>query len=168
MMMAFVYPAFQISPFFVAMLMVLTLMTLPLTPLRAESNQSKKQARSQEYSPTTLPKGIYLYGESPQPYQIGNEYILLDMNEDPLVGVIYMPHSSFSCFQGTIAGENLEMTVDHPYKETTYSYELSLSFSSIASQQNELELPFDIHGYHPLNEISKNDRRMLETCRNEQ
>jgi len=166
MTMAFLHPGLQFSSSFLAMLMIFTLMTLPITPLWAGTVQSKKQTEKANNNSSVLPPGIYLYGESQKPDQLGKEYIVLEVTEQTLLGVLYMPHSSFSCFEGEIANHQLKMTVDRPYDDETHSYAIALdSAPPVAMQQEQFEIPFNLKGYHPLEDISENDKRMLQTCR---
>lgn len=166
MIMAFLHPGLQFSSSFLATLMIFTLVTLPITPLWAETGQSKKQTEKANSNSSVLPPGIYLYGESQQPDQLGKEYIVLEVTEKRLLGVLYMPRSSFSCFEGEIANHQLKMTVDTAYDDETHSYAIALdSTSPVASQQEQFQIPFHLKGYHPLEDISENDKRMLETCR---
>ena len=71
----------------------------------------KKQESHQESSIPTK-DGIYLYGQSPQPNQLGQGYVLFQRQQGKVTGALYMPQSEFSCFEGTLdkSGE-LAMTV---------------------------------------------------------
>ncbi len=161
--MTIFYKCLQYSRFLLATLIMLAVAVLPRIPLGAENN---KVAAATETNFRDLETGVYLYGQSSKPYEIGNEYILFEVMEEKLIGVLYMPHSSFSCFQGEIANNQLEMTVDHPYEDTVHDYAIALEETSpIASRDREVEAPLKLEGYVPVEEINANDRRMLATCR---
>lgn len=140
---------------------MLILATLP-TP-SFSTPESKDSDLSNQNS--VLPNGTYLYGQSQQPDQIGQEYIVFEVRDGKLVGALYMPRSEFSCFQGTMTASNLEMIVDHPYEDTQYPYAIALDTTApIASRNEQTSAAVTLKGYHPLEEISKNDQRMLATC----
>jgi len=145
-------------------LAMLMLATLPIPSLSASENQDS-DLRDEN---TVLPDGTYLYGQSQQPDQIGQEYIVFELQDGKLIGALYMPRSEFSCFQGTMTASNLEMVVDHPYEDTQYPYAIALDTTApIASRNEQTSAAVTLKGYHPLEEISKNDQRMLATCQQE-
>ena len=47
-----------------------------------------------------LKDGVYLYGESSQPEQIGQSYMVFEVKQGQVTGAFYMPRSSFDCFTG--------------------------------------------------------------------
>ena len=49
---------------------------------------------------------------------------------------------------------------------TTYAIALE-AVSPLASRNEQVQAPVTLKGYHPLEEISPNDERMLATCQNE-
>jgi hypothetical protein len=164
MNMTFISQWLQLSQFVMAALMMFALMTLPMTPLWAQESNRKTDGESNS---GVFPEGTYLYGQSPQADQIGQEYIVFEVSQGELVGALYMPHSEFSCFQGEITANQLEMLVDHPYDDTTHSHAIALeSTSPIASRDGQGQ-ELTIQGYHALEEISANDQRMLATCKKE-
>lgn len=98
--------------------------------------------------PTTdlLPNGIYLYGQSPIPEQILNEYFVFEIRNDKVLGALYLPFSSFFCFYGSQKPGRLEVTVIDSYDNSTSSYTVNLQ------------------DYHPLEKTSENDLRILSIC----
>ncbi|MDR9403180.1 MAG: hypothetical protein RI580_07050 [Halothece sp. Uz-M2-17] len=154
----------QSAQMLIAVLLMLVLATVPIGSLSAQEEKERKESNRM----STLPNGTYLYGQSRQPDQIGQEYIVFEVKDGKLVGALYMPHSEFSCFQGTIQANELAMTVDHPYENTQYPYAIALeAVSPLASRNEQAQAPVTLKGYHPLEEISPNDERMLATCQNE-
>jgi hypothetical protein len=111
--------------------------------------------------------GVYLYGQSPQPNQLGQGYIVFSKHNGRVSGALYMPSSEFSCFQGTIAksGE-LAMTVTSPAGEAG-SIEVSTA-SRIPQIRNDEATTYAyslaLQDYHRLNSISANDRKILQMC----
>jgi len=111
--------------------------------------------------------GVYLYGQSPQPNQIGQGYVVFQKQQGKLVGALYMPRSEFSCFQGTLnkSGE-LAMTVT-----TTPDAGISpdvATASKIPTLSNDEPMTYAhslaLQDYHQINSISADDRRILQMC----
>jgi hypothetical protein len=114
-----------------------------------------------------IAEGVYLYGQSPEPEQIGAAYAVFEINEDNrTVGAFYMPYSSFDCFQGEIAANQMNLTVTNSYDQTRYPYTLAMRDVAIASQESEIQpAPVDLVGYHPIDTLSDRDREILATCK---
>lgn len=124
-----------------------------------------------ELSRTSIPQkdGIYLYGESSKPSQLGQGYIVFEKQQGKVLGALYVPHSEFSCFNGTLDSRGeLAMTV--------MSYPGDKAQTQIATASSEPRLMDDmpttydhsvaLQKYHPLN-ASANDRRILQMCKNQ-
>ncbi len=110
--------------------------------------------------------GQYLFGQSPDPDQIGSGYIVLNSDGQDIYGALYFPGSSFDCFHGRVEGNALAMTIVDSYSQEAYPYSIALEPQSpIASTafQNGLA-PLNLSGFHALETLSENDLRMLSTC----
>ena len=114
--------------------------------------------------------GIYLYGQSSTPNQLGQGYILFQKQQSKIIGALYVPHSEFSCFQGTLAksGE-LAMTVKSSPGEVGV---MEVSTASTIPKVNENEFttyPYSLtlQDYHQLSSVSSNDREILQICQQE-
>jgi hypothetical protein len=111
--------------------------------------------------------GIYLYGQSPSPNQIGQGYIVFNKQQGRVTGALYMPRSEFSCFQGTIdkSGE-LAMTVTGSQAEVGSSEVATTStIPSISDDQfNNYAHSVALQDYHPIKSVGSNDRRILQMC----
>ncbi|MDY6937741.1 MAG: hypothetical protein SWY16_08740 [Cyanobacteriota bacterium] len=125
--------------------------------------EAEAEVRPTEPS-STIPDGLYLYGESPEPEQLGMAYMVFESRENLIVGALYQPRSVFDCFYGTRESQNLRLSVVDSYENTTYTYAVALSDSTVASAGNSIE-KFDLQGFHRIEEISDNDTRILETCK---
>lgn len=120
-------------------------------------------------SPVNFPEkdGIYLYGQSSIPNQLGQGYIVFQKHQGKVIGALYMPNSEFSCFQGTIAqsGE-LAMTV------TSSPGEVGITQVSTASRipnftgEDTATYAYSValQDYHQLGSVSPNDRQILQAC----
>lgn len=113
--------------------------------------------------------GQYLFGQSAEPDQIGHGYIAVESNGQDLYGALYFPGSSFDCFYGQVQGNALAMTIIDSYSEEAYPYSIALEpQSAIATEAlGTTPVPLNLHGFHALNNLTDNDRRMLEVCRAE-
>ncbi|MBO1056043.1 MAG: hypothetical protein HEQ27_05760 [Dolichospermum sp. JUN01] len=111
--------------------------------------------------------GTYLYGQSSTPNELGQGYILFQKQQSKIIGALYVPHSEFSCFQGTLAksGE-LAMTVRSSPGEVGA---MEVATSSTIPKVNENEFttyPYSVtlQDYHQLSSVSSNDREILQIC----
>jgi hypothetical protein len=114
--------------------------------------------------PNRLTDGVSLYGESDRPDEVGKEYLILEKVGNKTIGAIYMPQSDFSCFYGRVKKSELNITLIDGYNGQQYNYGLSLHSRGLtASKMPMMGTPT----YHPLGQISDNDRRILESCKSQ-
>lgn len=138
----------------------------PATQAFNASDHSSESLESLNSS--SLTNGVYLYGETQQPNQIGAAYMVMQVDGDRVVGALYMPRSSFDCFQGAIQGEQLDLTVVNSYDQSTHSYSLAVQNESyIASIDDPVSAPARLNGMYNLPEVSETDQRILETCKSD-
>ncbi|WP_071190612.1 hypothetical protein [Trichormus sp. NMC-1] len=122
--------------------------------------------------PVNLPQkdGIYLYGQSSTPNQLGQGYIVFQKQQGQVIGALYMPSSEFSCFQGTIAksGE-LAMTVRSSPGEVGAIQVSTTSRIPQITDEDAISYAYSValQDYHPLKTISANDRKILQMCNQE-
>jgi hypothetical protein len=114
--------------------------------------------------------GIYLYGQSATPNQLGQGYILFQKQQSKIIGALYMPQSEFSCFQGTLAksGE-LAMTVkSSPGEVGAIEVSTTSTIPKISDDESTTYAhSLTLQDYHQLNSLSSNDREMLQMCKQE-
>lgn len=128
----------------------------------ASSNRSSDQSGQADFA-----NGVYLYGESPEPDQVGSAYLVFEVSDtDRVVGAFYMPYSSFDCFQGEFQGNHLNLTVINAYTQTPHPYSIAVQTDTyIASNGNPITAEVGLEGYHNIPAMSENDQHMLETCK---
>lgn len=115
---------------------------------------------------TALPDGVYLYGQSTQPNEIGKGYFVFEAKAGKVVGALYMPSSSFDCAQGAFNRDELALTVVNSYDRTTNPFEIALDRSStVASNTNSVEKAIGLQGFYKLSNVSENDQRILQVCK---
>lgn len=114
-----------------------------------------------------LQDGVYLYGESPQPEQIGQSYLVFEVNQGQVIGAFYMPRSSFDCFTGVPEGNHLSLKVVESYTQETHAYQIGLNntavVATVGGQVSENNLVLE--GFHRLPNLSENDTRILNQCK---
>ncbi len=138
---------------------------------QSSSKASTKTTQVSSKSKFPQHDGVYLYGQSPKPGQLGQGYIVFEKRQNQIIGALYMPSSEYSCFNGTLnsSGE-LAMTVR--------GYVGEISPSEIATShglpQRSDEEP-DVYGhlvelqdYYQLNSITGSDRQILNSCKTNQ
>lgn len=136
----------------------------PLNPVQSQIARSTDSSEPLDSQPLT--DGVYLYGETAQPNQIGAAYMVMQVEGDQVVGAVYMPRSSFDCFQGAIRDNQLDLTIVNSYDRTTHDYSLAVQNESyLASINDPVATPARLNGMYNLPEVSDNDRRLLETCK---
>jgi hypothetical protein len=133
------------------------------------SSEPVEQATSSSTSDSsqpTLADGVYLYGESPEPNQIGSAYLVFEVTDHQLVGAFYLPHSSFDCLEGEVQDDRLNFTLVNSYDRTVQAYSLPIqSDNYVASASEPMTAPIQLNGMHNISTISDNDQRILETCK---
>jgi hypothetical protein len=122
-------------------------------------------------TPNNYPQedGVYLYGQSPEPEQNGQGYVVFEKQKNKVVGALYMPNSEYSCFSGTVdnSGE-LAMTVNGSQINGTSNEVASGSGEPILDDPNQptnYAYNLALRDYHRLASVSERDRQMLQTCR---
>jgi hypothetical protein len=112
-----------------------------------------------------LADGVYLYGQSPQPEQIGSAYMVFQVNQGKVVGAFYMPRSSFDCFHGTLQPDRVALTITSSEEQASYPYSVALQpADSVAMAGGETMNPVTLEGFHRIQTLSSNDQRILTTC----
>lgn len=128
-------------------------------------------------SATPMPDGIYLYGKTSQPGQIGKEYLVFEANKGKVIGALYMPSSEYSCFSGTLDSKQLNLTVANSYDQTAVSHTIARAqparIAAVGGSINldntydSLTYPHTVQldGYQLISQISDNDKQILNSCR---
>lgn len=127
------------------------------------SNQSVAQAAQQ--SDDALQDGVYLYGQAPEPDQIGSGYVVFEARNQQVIGALYMPHSSFDCMYGSIAESELAMMVINSYGEGEYPYAIARNQSAEIANANGGGAPgLQLAGMHHIADLSDMDQEVLAVC----
>lgn len=156
---------------------ILTIPTVPtVTPT---TNLPSSLPLATDFAPEniTLPaSGIYLYGQAPVAGQLGQEYMVFEVLQGRVVGALYMPSSEFSCFQGTLNNNQMNVTVANSYDNSSFIHQIAQGEQdqrlaaaggrNLLNEINSLTYPHDVEleNYHRISNVSANDQRLLATC----
>ena len=139
------------------------LLSSALLPAIATADAAPKSPAAAKQA---LPDGVYLYGQSAQPDQIGQGYFVFESKQGQVVGALYMPRSSFDCTSGKFKGDQLALTVVNSYDHTTNPFEIALEkTSNVAAQGNPAFQDIGLEGFQRINKVSENDYRILKVCK---
>jgi hypothetical protein len=111
--------------------------------------------------------GIYLYGQSPQTNQLGQEYMIFEMQQGKVTGALYLPQSEFSCFEGSLKSDRLSVTVAaDANSEADAAQVAAVGNSQIEDDYSQISSPYAVglQNYYQLQNITDNDRRILTAC----
>ena len=109
--------------------------------------------------------GVYLYGQSPQPEQVGSAYAVMEIVDNQAVGAFYMPQSSFDCFYGSVEPDTLSLNVVSSYDRATHEYSVAFATGTAIATTDEAVAPVELEGFHAIETVSNNDHRILGMCR---
>jgi hypothetical protein len=136
----------------------------------AQSIETRKAAKEAGVRPRAnfpTKDGIYLYGQSPRPNQLGQGYVLFQKQQNKVIGALYMPNSEFSCFQGTLdRSGDLAMTVNSSPDEGGLTQVATSNGIPRINGDEPITYAYSValQDYHQLKSISVNDRRILRMC----
>ncbi|MEB3358335.1 MAG: hypothetical protein VKK04_16540 [Synechococcales bacterium] len=114
-----------------------------------------------------LPDGVYLYGQTSEPDQIGAVYMVFEVTGRQTVGALYMPHSSFDCFRGEFQADQLSLMVRATYEQEVFPYAVPLDTTAPVASASGEGVTVSLVGFQPLDTVSSNDERILSTCKAE-
>jgi hypothetical protein len=114
-----------------------------------------------------LADGIYLYGQSSKPEQIGSEYLIFQVREGKMAGAIFLPRSEFSCFTGRVTPQQLDLSIVDPYDREAYRHSIALKPLDPVASGRPIMQNTSLEGYYPIATIGEDDRRLLQTCLNQ-
>jgi hypothetical protein len=132
--------------------------------LFSENNNQENIIAQTTNLPTSLRDGIYLYGSSPQPEEIGEEYLVFQVRSNKAIGAIYSPRSEFSCFSAAFDSQQMNLAIIDPYAETSYPYAIALAKVGNVASVNQISHSLTLQGYKLIPQISDNDQRILNAC----
>ncbi|MBD2186287.1 hypothetical protein H6S82_30920 [Planktothrix sp. FACHB-1355] len=154
-----------------------------VTPGEHQFVEAKSVSPSEEYTASTrgtgsfkqLADGVYLYGKSSQPEQIGQEYMVFEVRDGQAIGAFYMPSSEFSCFRGTLQAQQLKVSLASPDAEIAQEtpdegqefQPVAVGSTSPSNRFDAVTFPLTVklQDYHQITSVSENDQRILSMCK---
>lgn len=149
---------------FSRLILGLGFVSFTLTPVFSSPIQNRDFFLLAQSSNYPFADGVYLYGQSPQAEQIGQEYLVFKVERGRVIGAFYMPRSEFSCFYGNLNNQGMNLSIVDPYDNTVYPYSLALDTTNPLAAQQGNTLKIGLQGYHPISQVSSNDQRILNVC----
>ena len=134
-------------------------------PVTQETLAQEPAAHQSTDTYSALPDGDYLYGQASKAGQLGATYLVFEVKKGNVRGAFYMPQSSFDCVHGRFQTQRLALTVVDRYEQATYPYAVALQGGATASSTHPEVAPIALEGFHPIKQLSANDRRILSTCK---
>lgn len=110
-----------------------------------------------------LADGIYLFGESPNPDELGATYAVLSVQDNQVEGAFYQPRSSFDCFSGQVLPNRLDVSVVNSYEQVAYPYQVALAVDDSLTA-GEAAGEYTLQGFHRIENLSAQDQEILATC----
>ncbi len=112
---------------------------------------------------TVLADGVYLFGQSPNPNEMGSTYTVFSVENNQATGAFYQPNSSFDCFSGEALPNQLAVNVVDSYTQTTHPYAVALTLedSFVAGTGAGA---YTLEGFHRIEDLSSQDHKILATC----
>jgi hypothetical protein len=108
--------------------------------------------------------GVYFYGQAPEPGTLGASYLVFESQGERVVGAIYMPFSSFDCFQGQQTGNTLALQITNSYTQETYDYAFALEPADAIADGTGSTVPLSLVGFHNLGTAGEAELELLQTC----
>jgi hypothetical protein len=131
-------------------------------PIPSSASQTARMASST----AKLADGVYLYGDTNQPNQLGQSYFVFEVTQGKVLGAMYMPQSSFDCARGSFQYEQLALKVRDSYDKTASDYAIALERSAqVASSNLNGIVPVGLSGLQKLDKVSQQDMKLLNTCK---
>lgn len=112
---------------------------------------------------TVLADGTYLFGQSPEPGELGATYAVFSVDNNQTVGAFYQPSSSFDCFSGQVTPDQLAVNVVDSYEQTVHPYAIALAVDE-SPVAGEAAGAYGLEGFHRIESISAQDQEILGVC----
>ncbi len=117
----------RISPATIGTVTVLGLVSSLGLTMPVQANPATNSLVAVSNPTLSLGNGTYLYGQSARPNQLQQTYMVFEVKNNRVVGAVFMPNSSYDCFQGTLTDGTLNATVLESYEGASYPATVALS-----------------------------------------
>jgi hypothetical protein len=128
---------------------------------------SASQASRLAQSAAKLADGVYLYGQTSEPNQLGQSYFVFEVTQGKVLGALYMPQSSFDCAHGSFQADQLALRVRDSYAQSASNYAIGLNRTAKVAATRDLPgiLPVGLTGFQRVEQVGKDDLQLLKTCK---
>lgn len=116
--------------------------------------------------PTSSPlaDGVYHYGQANKLDQSGVTYLVFEVHQGKVHGALYQLNSEYSCFNGTVEAQRLNLQVLEPYEGEPYSYSIALREQAQMASGGQIIRVLGLEGYYPLEQGHELEVNLLEAC----
>lgn len=111
-----------------------------------------------------LTDGVYVFGESAEAGQLGTTYMVMSVAAGQITGGFYQPSSSFDCFRGEVADNELALTVIDSYAQTEHPLVMALESTTAIASSNAAAGEWVPSGFQAIADLSDTDRHVLQVC----
>jgi hypothetical protein len=112
----------------------------------------------------TFADGIYFYGQSTLPEQLGKEYLIFQVDRGKIKGAFFLPQSEYDCLQGTIDRQKINLSIED-IEGNIYTHQIAIEQnSSIASNGNLERRSVNLRGYQSISPIPATAKELLVSC----
>ena len=142
-----------------------------ISPGQAATLPAAKRPASDQSSELQVANGVYLFGDTTKPGQMGHEYMVIQIKGDRVIGGFYEPASEFSCFTGSISPTEINLEIQAPHQAEMLSYRVPLYLNNqvaIAEFVMPFESAFGLQGTYHIEQLDADSRQVLQRCRDEQ
>lgn len=113
----------------------------------------------------TIEDGFYLYGSAPETGTLGAAYMVFAAQDSHLMGAMFMPQSSFDCFQGYRDGNELALQITNSYTQEVYDYAIALvTDDAPIAAANPAAFVLALDGFYDLGTPGESELAILSTC----
>ncbi|MGF1460970.1 MAG: hypothetical protein ACFBSG_18325 [Leptolyngbyaceae cyanobacterium] len=127
------------------------------------------QPRSEaSFTASTTSEGeVHFYGSAPEPGVLGASYLVFTAADTAIMGAIFMPQSSFDCFQGHIQSGHLALEITNSYSQEVYPYEIARVAEEVpVATIGEGTVAVGLEGFFELGEAGASELELLSICQN--
>ncbi|MEM6835885.1 MAG: hypothetical protein AAF609_03435 [Cyanobacteria bacterium P01_C01_bin.120] len=116
-------------------------------------------------SDSSIEDGLYFYGAVAEPDVPGAAYLVFQAQDTKLIGALFMPQSSFDCFQGQLTDRELALQITNSYTQEVYGYEIALiADDDPIATANYSAVNLQLDGFHNLGALRETEMAILSTC----
>ena len=94
--------------------------------------------------------------------------MVLQLEDDQVIGGFYQPLSEYTCFTGIFRGETLDLWVSIPDSPDVYAYSIPIQVQTqIASQSNTVDLSVNelvLQEAHRISDLDQVSQNVLNEC----